>query len=125
MRKRKDPRSSAEDSPVRTSLEQASSEASMDRSLDSGASSPESFAHYDLQSSSWKASPLSPGADSTGYSETWPNAGTMRSGVVSERPTLERPISGADSSSSPYKAPYPTPTNARYGSSGNGQGNNI
>ena len=56
------------------------------------------------------------------YSEIWPASGSMRSGRVCERPTLELPIYDDASSSSP---PYPTPSSVPYGSSGNGTGNNT
>lgn len=49
----------------------------------------------------------------------------MRSGHVSERPTLERLTFGVGSSSSPHLADYPTPSASAYGSSGNGEGNNT
>lgn len=57
--------------------------------------------------------------------ENWPRAGSMRSGRLYVRATLERPTSAVASSSSEFEAPYPTPSVTRYGSSGNGTGNNT
>lgn len=57
----------------------------------SGHSTLASFAKYDPESSSWKTSQLSLFGDSIPFSATWPQAGTMRSGVSSERTTSELP----------------------------------
>lgn len=58
------------------------------------------------------------------FSDPLPTSGTMRSGRLYGRQTLERPICVVASSSSPYEADYPTPSASSYGSSGNGTGNN-
>lgn len=60
-------------------------------------------------------------------SGTFPVSGMMRAGTVSARPKSERPTFGAASGSSPgpHLAPYPTPSASRYGTSGNGSGNNV
>jgi hypothetical protein len=57
------------------------------------------------------------------FSVRLPASGSMLSGAVFERPTLERRTSVAASSSSPHKAAYPTPTASPYGKSGNARGN--
>lgn len=43
-------------------------------------------------------------------SKTWPSTGSMRNGVCTARQGLERPTSGAASSSSPSGQTWPTPT---------------
>lgn len=81
-------------------LSAAASPASLSASLESdshrptsdgsGLNLPESFANYDPDSCSWRTYQ---GCLFTGwatFSETWPRAGTMRSGRVWERMTLER-----------------------------------
>lgn len=73
------------------------------RSPGSGARWPASSPRCSRVLSSWRTSaPLFP-EDSTEFSGTWPISGSMRSGTVFERPTLERRTSGSGSSS------WPTP----------------
>lgn len=81
----------------------------------SGRRSIESFAKYDPGSSSWKTCLALFDLDSTECSETWPQAGSMRNGICSQRPRPARPIGGNDSS-----ALLPTPTATPYGSTNNG-----
>ena len=52
---------------------------------DCGESSLGSFARYDHDMSLWKTSQLSLLGGSVSFSETWPNAGTMQSGIVYQR----------------------------------------
>lgn len=78
---------------------------------DSGRSTPASFPRFGLDLSSLKTSPRSGPAGSTESSPTLPRLGSMRSGVVSERPTWERPIDGSGSSS------WPTPRGLAGGAS--------
>ena len=80
--------SSAEGSPVRTSVTQARRRVSRASSPASGPSSPASFASYDPDTSSWRTSPHSETGDSQEFAGTWPRAGTMRSGTVSPLPPL-------------------------------------
>lgn len=76
------------------------------------------FAIYDPPSSSWRTSAGSLFEASTKYSETFPASGTMRSGRLFERQTLAPLSSDPASSSSPYGAPYPTPSATPCGSLG-------
>ncbi len=63
----------------------------------------ESFAEWDRESSFWKTSQATFQWDSGEFSETWPRAGSMRSGIVfRHRPSA--PLTGATGSSS-----WPTP----------------
>ena len=57
----------------------------------------ESFARLDPEDSCWRMSQVSFGGDSNLYSETWPKAGSMRSGVVSKRAKLEPVIEEKES----------------------------
>jgi len=68
----------------------------------------ESFARLDPEDSFWKTSQVSLGGDSNLYSEAWPKAGSMRSGVVSKQAKLEPAIEENDSSS------WPTVTTQEY-----------
>jgi len=52
------------------------------------------LAKYDRNSSSWKTCQGSLVPDLETFSATWPRSGTMRNGVVSERPTLVPAIGG-------------------------------
>jgi len=67
----------------------------------SGPTSRESFARWDRDSSSWRTCQgcLLPDLDM--YSETWPKAGSMRSGMCSAREPWEQGIRDSDSSSWP------------------------
>lgn len=69
---------------------------------------------YNLDLSSLKTSARSARAGSMKSCPTLPRSGSMRNGIVSERPTQTRPI---DESVSSF---WPTPTAAQYGSSQNG-----
>lgn len=93
----------------------------------SGPSSSESFAWYDPHTSSWKTSQGSllsmMEQQWERYSAPWPRSGMTRSGKAFPRPQLELRISDGASSSSPiHKSEFPTP---RYGTGGNGSGNNT
>lgn len=69
-------------------------------SAGSGRSSRESFATFDRQSSSWKTSRPSLFAEASDpFSDPWPYAGSMRSGICSARPTSAHRKSGSGSSS--------------------------
>ena len=84
----------------------------------SGRPSRASFAWWDQASSCWRTSQDCLLAGPTTYSETLPSSGSMRSGRLSERPTLGRRISGPGSSFS--RGVYPTPAASAYGSSQTG-----
>ena len=71
-----------------------------------GASTPDSFANYDPDTSSWKTSQLSLLEDWTAYSGTWPRAGMTRNGTAYRLQPLA-PLTAATGSGS-----WPTP-NAR------------
>jgi hypothetical protein len=77
-------------------------------------STPGSFAYYDLDSSSWRT--CQPSALSflttgwEGYSETWPRAGTTRSGTASRRPPSVLLTFAIESSYSDGDGNWPTPT---------------
>ena len=77
------------DFPVRTSASQETQPDSTANALDSGVSSPASFAKWDRVSCGWKTHQLSLLGGLTPYSETWPRWGTMRNGESSERMTPE------------------------------------
>lgn len=66
----------------------------------SGSPSPRAFGYYDRRSSSWRTSPPSADADSTGYSATWPRSGMTRRGQAFELPTSAPSITATVSSSS-------------------------
>jgi len=87
--------------PVRTSATQGSKQASAGSGRVSGRSLPVSFARYDRASSSWRTLQRCLSGEWALYSETWPQAGTMRNGKCFERPALEHPTSGQGSVSLP------------------------
>lgn len=95
----------------------------------SGPSSLDAFAIYDPALSSWRTSQGSLFEEWAMYSASWPSSGTTRNGKASRRPPLVPRTSATESSSSPvsanHQAPFPTPSAAVYGSSGNGTGNNV
>jgi hypothetical protein len=66
-----------------------------------GPSSRASFAYFDRDTCCWKTSQATFLSDLEQYSETWPDSGTMRNGVVFERRTSEPPIFESASSSWP------------------------
>ena len=98
---------SLEDSHVSPGVLQES-EAPQTTAGGSGHTLKESFARLDPEDSSWKTSQVSLGGDSNLYSEAWPKAGSMRSGVVSKQAKLEPAIEENDSSS------WPTVTTQEY-----------
>lgn len=83
----------------------------------SGPTSREWFARFDRASSSWRTCQVSWLTDLETYSATWPRAGTMRSGMSSERPTSGRRTFASGSSYS--RGEYPTPSATPYGTSQN------
>lgn len=85
------------------------------------------FAYFDRESSSWRKCQGSLWEeDSSALSETLRRAGTMRDGELYPLQPWERLTSASGySSSGPHKEPFPTPSAAQYGSSGNGEGNNV
>ena len=78
-------------SPVKMSPSLASkSVSSKEPDQDSGENLPDSFAHYDPATSSWRTSQgCLFSQDLELYSETWPAAGTMRNGKCYPQPPLE------------------------------------
>lgn len=98
---------SLEDSHVSPGVLQES-EAPQTTAGGSGHTLKESFARLDPEDSSWKTSQVSLGGDSNLYSEAWPKAGSMRSGVVSKQAMLEPAIEENDSSF------WPTVTTQEY-----------
>ena len=91
---------SLEDSHVSPGVLQES-EAPQTTAGGSGHTLKESFARLDPEDSSWKTSQVSLGGDSNLYSEAWPKAGSMRSGVVSKQAKLEPATEEIGSSSWP------------------------
>lgn len=72
------------------------------------------FAYFDPEAYSWKMSQLSLLEESTGYLQTWPRAGSMRSGTAYQRPP-SAPLTAATAYSLSRIAPTlaqiaPTPT---------------
>lgn len=59
------------------------------------------FARYDLADCSWKTSQASFMEELSTFSEDWPRSGTMRNGLLYERPTLVHRTAGSGSSSWP------------------------
>ena len=80
--------SSAEDSPVRTSAMRASEQALMENGVASGPNMRESFANYDLDSSSWRTSQLCFTGEWSEFSGTWPKHGMTRNGEAFGLPIL-------------------------------------
>jgi len=91
---------SLEDSHVSPGVLQES-EAPQTTAGGSGHTLKESFARLDPEDSFWKTSQVSLGGDSNLYSEAWPKAGSMRSGVVSKQAKLEPATEEIGSSSWP------------------------
>jgi hypothetical protein len=86
--------SCVEGSPVKISALQESELALTENDQDYGLSISVPFAHFDRATFSWRTcqvSLLTLTWDE--FSETWPRAGTMRSGQCYQRPHLERPKS--------------------------------
>ena len=105
------------DSRVRTSVSRGRVPVSTASGPASGASSPDWFARWDHESSSWRTSQLSLLGDSTVCSRTWPAAGSMRNGMCSARPE-SAPRTFVEGSSY-SRNEYPTPSATPYGSSQN------
>lgn len=78
--------SSAEGSPVRTSVWQEKEPVSKESGPASGPSLPASFASYDPDTSSWRTSDIYPTVDCPVFSKTWPTWGLMRSGRCFQLP---------------------------------------
>lgn len=72
-----------------------------------GLSSLESFARYDLSTSTWKTPQLSLLEDSEEFSETWPRSGVMQNGVCWELQTLQPPMIDTEYG---FLQKIPTPT---------------
>lgn len=85
-------------SRVRTSPLQESEQASQEREAGSGSSTSESSPRCSLDWSSLKTSRPSARAGSKSSSKTLPRSGTMRNGVLSERPMLAQRITETGSS---------------------------
>ena len=81
---------------ARTSQSPEEAKASTAKKAASGASSLESFARFDHDSSSWKTPQRSLIGDSESFSETWPRWGSMRNGVCWERTTSKRLTSATE-----------------------------
>ena len=85
--------SSVVDFRVRISVLQERVRALTANALDSGVSSLELLARYDLLTSSWKTSQRCLAEDSERFSETWPRSGMMRNGTAYLRPPCA-PLTG-------------------------------
>jgi len=109
--------SSAAGSPVRISATPATEPDSRALGLASGLSISGSFAHFDPAASSWKTSQLCLLGGSESFSEAWPRAGTMLSGIAYPRQP-SAPLT-AVTGSSWSRGEYPTPSATPYGSSQN------
>jgi hypothetical protein len=96
--------SSAAASPARISATLEGGKASArGTAAGSGLSSRASFAKWDPDTASWRTFQRCLDGEWDRFSETFPTSGSMRSGVCSARPTLERHTSASASSS------WPTP----------------
>mgnify|MGYP003139911806 CR=1 FL=1 len=95
----------------------------------SGPSSRGSYASYDPDTRLWKTSQGSLFGGWEMFSGTWPQQGMMRNGAVFPLRPWVPLISGSASFSSPisegHQAEFPTPSSTKYGTSGNGTGNNT
>jgi len=81
--------SSLEDFHVRTSVLPIQTEKDLPASeADCGRSSTESFADYDLITSSWKTCQLCLNGELAEFLEIWPKSGTTRNGIAYRRPPL-------------------------------------
>ena len=114
MPKPSDQTSSAEDSPAKTLATPASEPVWLGNVPAFGGSMQGSFVSYDPDSSSWRTFQLCLGGASETYSETWPRAGTMRSGTAFQRQP-SAPITAVIASSS---LPTPTASAAGYNQGG-------
>ena len=114
-----------EDSHARMSQSQGNAQVSKTApGQDSGQSFTESFASYDRDTSSWRTSQASLLTGWEEFSETWPKAGTMRSGRCYRR-QMSAHRTYVNESSSPHITEFPTPAATSYGSSGNEGGGNT
>jgi hypothetical protein len=96
--------------PAPTSASPGREPASEANGRDSSSISYASFASYDPATCSWRTSQPSLFGDSTPFSGSWPKAGSMRSGVACERPTLARHIAEIAGGASPgTESNWPTP----------------
>jgi hypothetical protein len=86
------PKSSAEVSRVRTSVQLAVVPGLQASNQDYGRTSPKPFATYDRDSSLWRTFQDSLFEESTPFSQTWPMSGMTRSGIAYRRRPLARPI---------------------------------
>src|SRR5690348_8706600 len=80
--------SSAAASRAKTSASPDGEKASTESGPACGANSPGSFAWFDPASSSWKTFQRCLLGGWVEFSETWPRAGTTRSGIAFQRPPL-------------------------------------
>jgi len=83
--------------PVRTSQQQERVQGSTANGQDSGSTWQELSVRYDLSTSSWRTHQCLFSEDLPWSSVTLPRWGMMRSGVLCQHPTAERPISGTES----------------------------
>lgn len=110
--------SSLRDSRASRSASPAS--ASGSRTTDgSGPSSPASFATWDRASCSWRTLRGSSSTGSTPSSVTWPNSGSMRSGICSARRTW------APRTDAPDGSYWPTPSAQSYGNNRGGAAGRV
>ena len=117
MQKPSDRTSYAAGFPAKTSATPASERVWLGSAPAFGGSMQGSFASFDLGSSSWKTSQLCLDGDLATYSETWPRAGTMRSGTAFRRQP-SAPLTAVIGSSW-SRGEYPTPSATAYGTSQN------
>lgn len=109
--------SSAAVSPAKTLVSREPVKGSAGSGRGFGKSSLGSFLSFDLDSLSWKTSPLCDGEVSESFSGTFPRAGTMRRGIACPQ-APSAPLTGAIGSSWSRGA-YPTPSATNYGISQN------
>lgn len=88
-------------------ISNAGRQASKEHAVDSGDTSQMPCAYYDPGSSCWRTFQQSLLEDLTESSATLPRSGSMRSGVVYERPTWGPPTGASGSSVSPPLLPTP------------------
>ncbi len=96
--------SCVEDSLVKTSLLLEKERVSMVKSLVFGGRCTESFASYDLESSSWRTSQMLLTGDCLRFSGRWPQSGMVQSGVSYQLHNLVLPTSERDG----FVLPTPT-----------------
>jgi hypothetical protein len=104
--------SSAAGSPAKTSASRDRVPVSLESVLDFGASSLESFASYDPDTSSWRTSQHSLLGGLETFSETWPRSGMVRGGTAYPLPP-SAPLTDETGSLS-----WPTPNTIGYRSDG-------